>query len=35
MVVETDQVVPKSAIEMLEGREGILKVTFLNVSEKE
>ena len=35
MVVETDQVVPKSAIEMLEGREGIMKVTFLNVSEKE
>jgi len=35
VVVETDQVVPKSAIEMLEGREGIMKVTFLNVSEKE
>lgn len=35
MVVETDQAVPKSAIEMLEGRQGIRKVTFLNVSEKE
>ena len=29
MVVETDQVVPESAIEMLERRQGILKVTFL------
>lgn len=35
MVVETDQVVPKNALEMLEGRTGILKVTFLNVNEKE
>lgn len=35
MVVETDQVVPKSAMEMLEKRQGIMKVTFLNVSEKE
>lgn len=35
MVVETDQVVPKSALEMLEGRTGIIKVTFLNVNEKE
>lgn len=35
MVVETDQVVPESALEMLEGRKGILKVTFLNVNEKE
>lgn len=35
MVVETDQVVPKSALEMLEGRKGIIKVTFLNVNEKE
>ena len=26
---ETDQVVPESAIEMLERRQGILKVTFL------
>ena len=29
MVVETDQIVPESAIEMLERRQGILKVTFL------
>lgn len=29
MVVETDQEVPASAIEMLEKRQGILKVTFL------
>lgn len=35
MVVETDQVVPQSALEMLEGRTGIIKVTFLNVNEKE
>lgn len=35
MVVETDQVVPKNALEMLEGRMGIIKVTFLNVNEKE
>ncbi len=35
MVVETDQVVPRSALEMLEGRTGIIKVTFLNVNEKE
>lgn len=35
MVVETDQVVPDSALEMLEGRKGILRVTFLNVNEKE
>lgn len=34
MVVETDQVVPESALKMLEGRKGILKVTFLNVNEK-
>ncbi len=35
MVVETDQVVPESALKMLEARKGILKVTFLNVSGKE
>jgi len=35
MVVETDQVVPDSALSMLESRQGILKVTFLNVSGKE
>lgn len=29
MVVETDQVVPESAIEMLERRQGIIKVIFL------
>ena len=34
-VVEVDQVVPQSALEMLEKKDGILKVTFLNVSEKE
>lgn len=32
MVVETDQVVPKDAIEYLESKEGIVKVTFLNVN---
>lgn len=32
MVVETDQVVPQDAIELLETKEGIIKVTFLNVS---
>ena len=35
MVVETDNVVPDSAIGMLEKRQGIVKVTFLNVSGKE
>ena len=35
MVVETDNVVPDSAIKMLENRQGIVKVTFLNVSGKE
>ena len=35
MVVETDNVVPESAIKMLENRQGIVKVTFLNVSGKE
>lgn len=34
MVVETDQPVPESAVQMLETRDGIEKVTFLNVSEK-
>lgn len=32
MVVETDQVVSKEAIENLEKKEGIIKVTFLDVS---
>ena len=32
MVVETDQVVPKSAIESLENKEGIIRVTFLDVN---
>lgn len=32
MVVETDQIVPKQAIEVLESKEGIIKVTFLNVN---
>lgn len=32
MVVETDQVVPMDAIKRLEEKEGIIKVTFLNVS---
>lgn len=32
MVVETDQVVSKKAIENLEKKEGIIKVTFLDVS---
>lgn len=32
MVVETDQVVPKEAIDSLESKEGIIKVTFLNVN---
>ncbi len=35
MVVETDQIVPESALKMLEARQGILKVTFLNVIGKE
>lgn len=34
-VVEVDQVVPQNALEMLEKKDGILKVTFLNVNEKE
>lgn len=34
MVVETDQVVPQDAISRLEEEEGIIKVTFLNVSGK-
>ena len=32
MVVETDQIVPKSAIEGLESKEGIIRVTFLDVN---
>lgn len=32
MVVETDQVVSKEAVENLEKKEGIIKVTFLDVS---
>lgn len=32
MVVETDQVVPRSAIDRLREREGIVNVTFLNVN---
>ena len=32
MVVETDQVVPEETIEVLEGKDGIIKVTFLNVN---
>lgn len=32
MVVETDQVVPEEAIEELESKDGIIKVTFLNVN---
>ena len=32
MVVETDQIIPEQALEWLRGMEGILKVTFLNVS---
>ena len=32
MVVETDQVVPRDAIEQLENKKGIVKVTFLNVN---
>ena len=32
MVVETDQVVSQEAIENLEKKEGIIKVTFLDVS---
>lgn len=35
MVVETDQELPKSALRILEGRKGIIKVTCLNVNEKE
>lgn len=34
-VVEVDQPVPESALKMLEKKDGILKVTFLNVNEKE
>lgn len=34
MVVETDQIVPQDAISRLEEEEGIIKVTFLNVSGK-
>ena len=32
MVVETDQIVPEEAIEELESKDGIIKVTFLNVN---
>lgn len=32
MVVETDQVVPQDSIDLLETKEGIVKVTFLNVN---
>lgn len=32
MVVETDQAVPKSAIESLESKKGIIRVTFLDVN---
>lgn len=32
MVVETDQVVPRAAIENLESKEGIIRVKFLNVN---
>ena len=32
MVVETEQVVPEETIEVLEGKDGIIKVTFLNVN---
>lgn len=34
-VVEVDQAVPQDALKMLENKDGILKVTFLNVNEKE
>ena len=32
MVIETDQIIPDSAISWLENLDGIIKVTFLNVS---
>ena len=32
MVVETDQVVSRDALDRLEGKEGIVNVTFLNVN---
>ena len=34
-IVEVDQVVPDEALKMLENKDGILKVTFLDISEKE
>lgn len=35
MVVEMDQPLPKESLEWLEHREGIVKVTYINVTEGE